>query len=180
MSRAFRILIVLAGIMAPTAGILGGVPRIRRDAARCFGLNLCCLFIHATAVLATWRWPSAASSVRNRIAAAFGLFVLAAALFLRRSSVFGQYPATACFRWPPRPWHALIASWLVLAVAAAPGRRRGYGSARVSGRGAACNAAPPSRDHLASRWTRIITHHAATDGAHGRRRHPGNARNLTE
>jgi uncharacterized membrane protein YgdD (TMEM256/DUF423 family) len=123
MSRAFRILIVLAGIMGADGVILAAASAHQADAARLASASSMLLF-HATAVLAT-----AALAERGiiragiGIAAAFG-FVVAAGLFagdltLRQYAGHSLFPMAA-----PTGGTLLIASWLVLAAAAAWPRRQ--------------------------------------------------------
>jgi uncharacterized membrane protein YgdD (TMEM256/DUF423 family) len=123
MSRAFRILIVLAGIMGADGVMLAAASAHQADAARLASASSMLLF-HATAVLAT-----AALAERGiiragiGIAAAFG-FVVAAGLFagdltLRQYAGHSLFPMAA-----PTGGTLLIASWLVLAAAAAWPRRQ--------------------------------------------------------
>ena len=122
MSRAFRILIVLAGIMGADGVILAAASAHQADASRLASASSMLLF-HATAVLATVALAER-GIVRAGIgiAAAFG-FILAAGLFagdltLRQYAGHSLFPMAA-----PTGGTLLIASWLVLAVAAAWPRR---------------------------------------------------------
>jgi uncharacterized membrane protein YgdD (TMEM256/DUF423 family) len=122
MPRVYRILIILAGIMGADGVILAALSAHEADAARLAAASSMLLF-HASAVLGT-----AALAERGvvhdatGIAAAFG-FVLAAALFagdltLRQFAGHGLFPFAA-----PAGGTLLIASWLVLALAAVWPRR---------------------------------------------------------
>lgn len=122
MSRISRILVVLAGIMGADGVVLAAASAHQADASRLASASSMLLF-HATAVLA-------AVALAERgiiragigIAAAFG-FVIAAGLFagdltLRQYAGHALFPMAA-----PTGGTLLIASWLVLAVAAAWPRR---------------------------------------------------------
>ena len=122
MSRAARILIVLAAIMGADGVMLAAASAHQADASRLASASSMLLF-HATAVLST-----VALAERGIIhagigvAAAFG-FVLAAGLFagdltLRQYAGHSLFPMAA-----PTGGTLLIASWLLLAVAAAWPRR---------------------------------------------------------
>jgi uncharacterized membrane protein YgdD (TMEM256/DUF423 family) len=122
MPRVYRILIILAGIMGADGVILAALSAHEADAARLAAASSMLLF-HASAVLGT-----AALAERNvvhgttGIAAAFG-FVVAAAVFagdltLRQFAGHGLFPFAA-----PTGGTLLIASWLVLALAAVWPRR---------------------------------------------------------
>ena len=121
-SRLFRILIVLAGIMGADGVMLAAASAHQADAARLAAASSMLLF-HATAVLAvTALAERGLIHVRIGIAAAFG-FVIAAGLFagdlaLRQYAGHGLFPMAA-----PTGGTLLIASWLLLAVAAAWPRR---------------------------------------------------------
>jgi uncharacterized membrane protein YgdD (TMEM256/DUF423 family) len=122
MSRAFRILIVLAGIMGADGVILAAASAHQADAARLASASSMLLF-HATAVLATVALAER-GIIRAGIgiAAAFG-FVVAAGLFagdltLRQYAGHSLFPMAA-----PTGGTLLIVSWLVLAAAAAWPRR---------------------------------------------------------
>jgi len=120
--RAFRILIILAGLMGADGVTLAAIAAHQADASQLAPASSMLLF-HATAVLAV-----VALSERGivnpggGIAAAFG-FVAAAVLFaadlsLRHFSGHSLFPLAA-----PTGGTLLIASWVVLAVAAAWPRR---------------------------------------------------------
>jgi uncharacterized membrane protein YgdD (TMEM256/DUF423 family) len=121
-ARLFRILIILAGIMGADGVILAAASAHQADATRLAAASSMLLF-HASAVLAVVALADrAVIHVRPGIAAAFG-FVIAAALFagdlsLRQFAGHGLFPLAA-----PTGGTLLIASWLVLAVAAAWPRR---------------------------------------------------------
>ena len=122
MNRVARVLIVLAGIMGADGVILAAASAHQPDASRLAATSSMLLF-HACAVLAT-----VALAERALIHAHIGLgaaigFVIAAALFagdltLRQYAGHGLFPMAA-----PTGGTLLIASWLVLAVAAAWPRR---------------------------------------------------------
>ena|SRR5437762_3399643 len=122
-SRLFRILIVLAGIMGADGVILAAASAHQADATRLASASSMLLF-HATAVLAVAALAErGVIHLRTGIAAAFG-FVVAATLFagdlaLRQYAGHGLFPLAA-----PTGGTLLIASWLLLAVAAAWPRRR--------------------------------------------------------
>jgi uncharacterized membrane protein YgdD (TMEM256/DUF423 family) len=120
--RAFRILVILAGIMGADGVVLAAVAAHQADATRLLPASSMLLF-HATAVLAvvalTERGIVAA---KGGLAAAFGL-VIATALFagdlcLRHFAGHALFPMAA-----PTGGTLLIASWLVLAISAAWPRR---------------------------------------------------------
>jgi uncharacterized membrane protein YgdD (TMEM256/DUF423 family) len=121
-SRSLRILIGLAAIMGADGVILAAAVAHQADASRLAAASSMLLF-HATAVLA-----AAALIERGVIHAGIGLaaawgFVVAAALFaadltLRQYAGHSLFPFAA-----PTGGTLLIASWLVLAVAAAWPRR---------------------------------------------------------
>jgi uncharacterized membrane protein YgdD (TMEM256/DUF423 family) len=118
MSRACRILIVLAGIMGADGVILAAASAHQADAARLASASSMLLF-HATAVLATVALAER-GIIRAGIgiAAAFG-FVVAAGLFagdltLRQYAGHSLFPMAA-----PTGGTLLILSWLALAVSAA-------------------------------------------------------------
>jgi uncharacterized membrane protein YgdD (TMEM256/DUF423 family) len=121
-SRLFRILIVLAGIMGADGVILAAASAHQSDATRLAAASSMLLF-HATAVLAVVALAERGLiHLRLGIAAAWG-FVIAAALFagdltLRQYAGHGLFPMAA-----PTGGTLLIASWLLLAVAAAWPRR---------------------------------------------------------
>jgi uncharacterized membrane protein YgdD (TMEM256/DUF423 family) len=122
-SRSLRILVGLAAIMGADGVILAAAVAHQADASRLAAASSMLLF-HATAVLA-----AAALIERGVIHAGIGLaaawgFVIAAALFaadltLRQYAGHNLFPFAA-----PTGGTLLIASWLVLAVAAAWPRRR--------------------------------------------------------
>ena len=117
-----RILVILAGIMGADGVILAAVSAHQADAARLMPASSMLLF-HAAAVLATVALTERGIvAARGGIAAAFG-FVVASALFagdlaLRHFAGHALFPMAA-----PTGGTLLIASWLVLAVAAAWPRR---------------------------------------------------------
>ncbi len=121
-TRMFRILVILAGVMGADGVILAAVAAHQPDAAR-LGAASSMLLFHATAVLA-----AVALAERGVIHQAIGIaaawgFVVAAALFagdltLRQYAGHGLFPLAA-----PTGGTLLIASWVVLAVAAAWPRR---------------------------------------------------------
>src|SRR3954449_7055980 len=117
MSRAARILIVLAAIMGADGVMLAAASAHQADAARLAAASSMLLF-HATATLATVALAER-GIVRAGIgvAAAFG-FVLAASLFagdltLRQYAGHSLFPMAA-----PTGGMLLILSWLMLAVSA--------------------------------------------------------------
>jgi uncharacterized membrane protein YgdD (TMEM256/DUF423 family) len=122
MNRLSRVLIVLAGIMGADGVILAAASAHQADSARLASASSR-LLCHACAVLAT-----AALAKRALVHARIGLvaavgFVVAAGLFagdltLRQYAGHGLFPMAA-----PTGGTLLIASWLVLAVAAAWPRR---------------------------------------------------------
>jgi uncharacterized membrane protein YgdD (TMEM256/DUF423 family) len=116
--RLFRILVILAAIMGADGVILAAAAAHQSDAARLVPASSMLLF-HAVAVLATV--ALAERGVLHQgigIVSAFG-FVIAAALFagdlsLRHFAGHSLFPKAA-----PTGGTLLIASWLLLAVAAA-------------------------------------------------------------
>ena len=120
--RLFRILIILAGVMGADGVILAAVAAHQDDAGRLLPASSMLLF-HATAVLAVVALAErGVVHAKGGLAAAFG-FVVAAALFacdlsLRHFSGHSLFPLAA-----PTGGTLLIASWLVLAIAAAWPRR---------------------------------------------------------
>ena len=122
MNRASRILIVLAAIMGADGVMLAAASAHQADASRLASASSMLLF-HATAVLATVALADRGLiHVRIGIVAAFG-FIVAASLFagdltLRQYAGHGLFPFAA-----PTGGMLLIASWLMLAVAAAWPRR---------------------------------------------------------
>ena len=120
--RIFRILIILAGVMGADGVILAAVATHQNDARLAPASSM--LLFHAGAVLAT-----AALTERGVIHQTGGLlaaygFVVAAALFagdltMRHFAGHSLFPFAA-----PTGGTLLIASWLVLAIAAAwPSRK---------------------------------------------------------
>jgi uncharacterized membrane protein YgdD (TMEM256/DUF423 family) len=122
MSRAARILVVLAAIMGADGVMLAAASAHQANAVRLASASSMLLF-HASAVLATVALAERAIiNARIGLAAAFG-FVIAAALFagdltLRQYAGHGLFPFAA-----PTGGTLLIVSWLALAVAAAWPRR---------------------------------------------------------
>ncbi len=118
MSRAYRILVVLSGIMGADGVILAAASAHQADASRLAAASSMLLF-HATAVIATVAVAERGIvHARIGLTAAFG-FVIAASLFagdltLRQYAGHGLFPMAA-----PTGGTLLIASWLALAVAAA-------------------------------------------------------------
>ena len=122
MSRACRILIVLAAIMGADGVVLAAASAHQADASRLASASSMLLF-HATAVLS-----AVALAERGIIDARIGIvaavgFVIAASLFagdltLRQYAGHGLFPFAA-----PTGGTLLIASWLVLAMSAAWPRR---------------------------------------------------------
>ena len=117
MSRACRILVVLAAIMGADGVMLAAASAHQADASRLAASSM--LLFHATAVLAAVALTERGIvDARIGIVAAFG-FVIAASLFagdltLRQYAGHGLFPMAA-----PTGGTLLIVSWLVLAVAAA-------------------------------------------------------------
>jgi uncharacterized membrane protein YgdD (TMEM256/DUF423 family) len=120
--RLFRILVILAAIMGADGVILAAASAHQGDAARLVPASSMLLF-HATAVLAVVALiERGIVHVNGGLVAAFG-FVIAATLFagdlsLRHFAGHSLFPFAA-----PAGGTLLIASWLVLAVAAAWPRR---------------------------------------------------------
>ena len=118
MSRAHRILIVLAGVMGADGVILAAASAHQPDASRLASASSMLLF-HATAILGIVALAERAIvHARIGIASAFG-FVLAAALFagdltLRQYAGHSLFPMAA-----PTGGTLLILSWLAVAVSAA-------------------------------------------------------------
>jgi uncharacterized membrane protein YgdD (TMEM256/DUF423 family) len=118
MSRTSRILIVLAAIMGADGVVLAAASAHGADASRLASASSMLLF-HATAVLG-----AVALADRGLVHARLGLlsafgFVIAASLFagdltLRQYAGHGLFPMAA-----PTGGTLLIASWLLLGVAAA-------------------------------------------------------------
>lgn len=122
MNRPSRVLIGLAAIMGADGVILAAASAHQADASRLSAASSMLLF-HACAVLATVALRERALvHARIGMIAAFG-FVAAAALFagdltLRQYAGHGLFPMAA-----PTGGTLLIASWLMLGVAAAWPRR---------------------------------------------------------
>ena len=121
--RVFRILIILAGVMGADGVILAAVATHQNDAVRLAPASSMLLF-HAAAVLATVALTERGVVHRTGgLLAACG-FVVGAALFaadlsLRHFAGHSLFPLAA-----PTGGTLLIASWLVLAIAAAwPSRK---------------------------------------------------------
>ena len=122
MSRQFRILAILAAIMGADGVVLAAAAAHQPDASRLASASSMLLF-HALAVLAVVALAERATlHLRIAMVAAWG-FVVAAALFagdltLRQYAGHSLFPMAA-----PTGGTLLIASWLVLAIAAAWPRR---------------------------------------------------------
>jgi uncharacterized membrane protein YgdD (TMEM256/DUF423 family) len=120
--RFFRILIILAGVMGADGVILAAASAHRDDGARLLPASSMLLF-HATAVLAVVALAErSVIHAKGGLAAASG-FVIAATLFagdlsLRHFAGHSLFPLAA-----PTGGTLLIASWLLLAIAAAWPRR---------------------------------------------------------
>jgi uncharacterized membrane protein YgdD (TMEM256/DUF423 family) len=120
--RLYRILVILAGVMGADGVILAAAAAHQPDASRLAAASSMLLF-HATAVLAVVALiERGVIHARIGTASAFGFFV-AAALFaadlsLRQYAGHSLFPMAA-----PTGGTLLIASWLLLAVAAAWPRR---------------------------------------------------------
>ena len=118
MTRAARVLIVLAAIMGADGVILAAASAHQADASR-LGAASSMLLFHACAVLATVALiERALIHARIGTVTSFG-FVIAAALFagdltLRQYAGHGLFPMAA-----PTGGTLLIASWVTLAIAAA-------------------------------------------------------------
>ena len=117
-SRLFRILVILAGVMGADGIILAAASAHQPDATRLAAASSMLLF-HATAVLAVVALAErGVIHPRIGIAAAFG-FVIAAALFAGDLTL-RQYAGHSLFSMAaPTGGTLLIVSWLTLAVAAA-------------------------------------------------------------
>ena len=120
--RAFRILIILAGIMGADGVVLAAASAHLPDAARLASASSMLLF-HAVAVLGVVALTERGLLHRRIGLAAGWAFVIAAALFagdltMRQYAGHSLFPMAA-----PTGGTLLIASWLVLAVAAAWPRR---------------------------------------------------------
>ena len=120
--RLFRILVILAGLMGADGVILAAAAAHQGDATRLAPASSMLLF-HASAVLAVVALSErGVVHARGGLAAAFGFFV-AAVLFagdlsLRHFAGQSLFPLAA-----PAGGTLLIASWIVLAAAAAWPRR---------------------------------------------------------
>ena len=116
--RAFRILVILAGIMGADGVTLAALAAHQSDAARLAPASSMLLF-HAAAVLAvTALTERGIVNAKGGLVAAFG-FVVASALFagdltMRHFAGHSLFPFAA-----PTGGTLLIVSWLALAVAAA-------------------------------------------------------------
>jgi uncharacterized membrane protein YgdD (TMEM256/DUF423 family) len=123
-SRLFRILVILAGVIGADGVILAAASAHQPDATGLAAASSMLLF-HATAVLAVVALAErGVIHPRIGIAAAFG-FVIAAALFagdltLRHYAGHSLFSMAA-----PTGGTLLIVSWLLLAVAAAWPRQGG-------------------------------------------------------
>jgi uncharacterized membrane protein YgdD (TMEM256/DUF423 family) len=122
MLRAPRILIILAGIMGADGVILAALSAHEADAAR-LGAASSMLLFHACAILGvTALAERRIIHTRIGLAAAFG-FVVAAALFAGDLTLRQFAGHSLCPYAAPAGGILLIASWLVLALAAAWPRR---------------------------------------------------------
>jgi len=121
-SRVYRILIGLAAIMGADGVILAAASAHQADATRLAAASSMLLF-HASAVLGTVALAErGVIHARIGVAAACG-FVVAAALFATDLSL-RQYAGHSLFPYAaPTGGTLLIASWFLLAVAAAWPRR---------------------------------------------------------
>ncbi len=120
--RLLRILVILAAVMGADGIILAAAAAHQPDATRLASASSMLLF-HATAVLATAALTERGIvHARIGIAAAFG-FILAASLFAGDLTL-RQYAGHSLFSMAaPTGGTLMIASWLLLAVAAAWPRR---------------------------------------------------------
>jgi uncharacterized membrane protein YgdD (TMEM256/DUF423 family) len=120
--RSLRILVILAGVMGADGIILAAAAAHQGDAASLASASSMLLF-HATAVLAVVALTErGVVHAGIGIASAFG-FVVAATLFAADLSL-RQYAGHSLFPFAaPTGGTLLIASWLLLAVAAAWPRR---------------------------------------------------------
>jgi uncharacterized membrane protein YgdD (TMEM256/DUF423 family) len=120
--RSLRILVILAGVMGADGVILAAAAAHQPDAASLASASSMLLF-HATAVLAVVALTErGVVHAGLGIASAFG-FVVAATLFAADLSL-RQYAGHSLFPFAaPTGGTLLIASWLLLAVAAAWPRR---------------------------------------------------------
>ena len=121
-NRLFRILVILAAVMGADGVMLAAAAAHQSDATRLAAASSMLLF-HSSAVIgAVVLAERGLVDIRIGIAAGFG-FVVASALFagdltLRQYAGHGLFPFAA-----PTGGTLLIASWLVLAIAAAWPRR---------------------------------------------------------
>ena len=115
---AFRILIILAGVMGADGVMLAAAAAHQPDATRLASASMMLLF-HATAVMgAVALVERGVLHLQIGLVSAFG-FVLATALFAG-DLVMRQYAGTGLFPMAaPTGGMLLIASWLALAVSAA-------------------------------------------------------------
>ena len=122
MSSACRILIVLAAVMGADGVMLAAASAHQADASRLASASSMLLF-HATAVLSAVALAER-GIINTRIGIASGLgFVIAAGLFAG-DLTSRQYAGHSLFPYAaPTGGTLLIASWLVLAIAAAWPRR---------------------------------------------------------
>jgi uncharacterized membrane protein YgdD (TMEM256/DUF423 family) len=120
--RSLRILVILAGVMGADGVILAAAAAHQPDAASLASASSMLLF-HATAVLAVVALTErGVVHAGLGIASAFG-FVVAATIFAADLSL-RQYAGHSLFPFAaPTGGTLLIASWLLLAVAAAWPRR---------------------------------------------------------
>ena len=130
--RLSRILIVLAGVMGADGVILAAAAAHQPDAARLASASSMLLFHAARAARRGGAGRARRHPCRDRDLAAACGFVVATALFagdltLRHYAGHGLFPMAA-----PTGGTLLIASWLLLAVAAAWPRRRRETVARTS------------------------------------------------
>jgi uncharacterized membrane protein YgdD (TMEM256/DUF423 family) len=120
--RAFRILIILAGIMGADGVVLAAASAHLPDATRLASASSMLLF-HAVAVLGVVALTERGLLHRGIGLAAGWAFVIAAALFAGDLTV-RQYAGHSLFPMAaPTGGTLLIVSWLMLAVAAAWPRR---------------------------------------------------------
>ena len=117
-TTAFRILIILAGVMGADGVMLAAAAAHQPDATRLASASMMLLF-HATAVMgAVALVERGVLHLQLGLVSAFG-FVLATALF-SGDLVMRQYAGTGLFPMAaPAGGTLLIASWLALAVSAA-------------------------------------------------------------
>ena len=120
--RTFRILVILSGIMGADGVILAALAAHQGDASRLAPASSMLLF-HAAAVLAAVALTErGVVATRGGIIASIG-FVIASALFAGDLTL-RHFTGHALFAFAaPTGGTLLIASWLVLAVAAAWPRR---------------------------------------------------------